>query len=108
MGLFGKKPKKKKGMGDLYKRIDKKPLKYVTERDLETYVESVIGRTGMVNIYQDEIAIYCDGKEVFRAKLDDSEIGELMSLEGLLVKGVDLHSGKLRNIVAYYKYYRKV
>ncbi len=106
MGLFSRKQKKE--LGDLYKRIDKKPLRYVTERDLETYVETVIGRTGMLNIYQDEISIYCDAKEVFRAALAESEIGELMSLEGVTIKGPDLHTGELRSVVAYYKYYRKV
>ncbi len=107
MGLFSRRPKRK-DVGDLYKRIDKKLLRYVTERDLETYVESVLGKSGMLNIYDDEIAIYCDGREVFRSKLAESEVGELMSLEGVTVKGPDLHTGELRSVVAYYKYYRKV
>lgn len=108
MGLFSGR-KKKKGIGDLYQRIDKKPLRYVTERDMETYVETVIGRSGRINIYQNEIiTIDCDGKEIFRAELTEAEVGELMSLEGATIKGKDLNSGKLRSIVAYYKYYRKV
>ena len=107
MGLFSRK-KKKKEAGDLYQRIDKKLLRYVTERDLDTYVESVIGKSGMLNVYGDEIAVYCDGKEVFRSRLADSEVGELMSLEGAVIKGPDIQTGKLRSIVAYYKYYRKV
>ncbi len=101
--------KKKKEFGELYQRLDKKPLRYVTERDPQTYVESVIGRTGRINIYQGEIiTVDCDGKEVFRGRLDEVQVGELMSLEGAVIKGKDLNSGKLRSIVAYYKYYRKV
>ena len=82
------KEEKKKEVGDLYQRIDKKLLRYVTERDLDTYVESVIGKSGMLNVYGDEIAVYCDGKEVFRSRLADSEVGELMSLEGPSSKGL--------------------
>lgn len=101
--------KKKKEYGDLYQRIDKKPLRYVTERDPQTYVESVIGRTGRINIYQNEIiTVDCDGKEVFRGALADTQVGELLSLEGAVIKGTDLNTGTLRSIVAYYKYYRKV
>ena len=107
MGLFSGR-KKRKDVGDLYQRIDKKLLRYVTERDLETYTETKLGQTGMLNIYGDEIAVYCEGKEVFRAPLAESEVGELMSLEGVLIKGPDVHTGKLRSLVAYYKYYRKV
>ena len=106
--MFSLFKKKKADHKELYRRIDKKPLKYVTERDLETSVESVIGKEGRINIYGDEIAIYCDGTEVFRCKLDDADVGELMSMEGAVLKGVDLKTGKLRSLVAYYKYYRKV
>lgn len=100
--------KKKRGSGDLYRRIDKKLLKYVTERDSETYVERVIGKDGMLNVYDDEIAVWSGGKEVFRGKLEGADIGELMSLEGVTIKAEDVKSGKMRQIVAYYKYYRKV
>lgn len=105
MGLFSKRSKK---LGDLYQRIDKRRLQYVTERDLDTYVETVLGKTGVLNIYGDEIAVYCDEKEVFRAKLADSDVGELMNLSGVLIKGSDQHTGRVRSIVAYYQYYRKV
>ena len=100
--------KKKKDNKELYRRIDKKPLKYVTERDLETYVESVIGKDGRINIYDDEISVYCNGAEAFRCKLEGADVGELMSMEGAVIKGIDLKTGKMRSIVAYYKYYRKV
>ena len=106
--MFSFLKKKKADDRELYRRIDKKPLKYVTERDLETYVESVIGKEGRINIYNDEIAIYCNGTEIFRCKLDGADIGELMSMEGAVLKGVDIKTGKTRSIVAYYKYYRKV
>ena len=74
--MFSFLKKKKADNRELYRRIDKKPLKYVTERDLETYVESVIGKEGRINIYDDEIAIQCNGTEVFRCKLDGADIGE--------------------------------
>ena len=47
-------------------------------------------------------------RQVFRCKLDGADIGELMSMEGAVLKGVDIKTGKTRSIVAYYKYYRKV
>ena len=53
--MFSFLKKKKADNRELYRRIDKKPLKYVTERDLETYVESVIGKEGRINIYDRHI-----------------------------------------------------
>lgn len=106
--MFSLHRKKKKGTGDLYRRIDKKPLRYVTERDSATYVESVIGRDCRLNIYDDAITIWGDGKELFRGLLEGADIGELMSLDGVLISADDASTGKRRHIVAYYKYYRNV
>ena len=106
--MFSLRKKKKDGVGDLYQRIDKKLLRYVTERDPDTYVESVIGRDGRLNVYDDVITVWSDGHEIFRGLLEGAEIGELMSLEGVSIKAVDAHTGKRRSIVAYYQYYRKV
>ncbi len=106
--MFSLRRKKKDGIGDLYQRIDKKLLRYVTERDPETYVESVIGRDSRLNVYDDVITVWSDGKEIFRGLLEGADIGELMSLEGVSINAVDASTGKRRSIVAYYKYYRKV
>ncbi len=107
--LFRRK-KKQERLGDLYQRIDKKLLRYVTERDPETYVESVIGRDSRLGVYPNEgvVTVWSDGKEIFRGLLEGSEIGELMSLEGVSIKAIDPATGKQRSIVAYYKYYRKI
>lgn len=106
--MFSLRRKKKDDIGNLYQRIDKKLLRYVTERDPETYVEAVIGRDSRLNVYDDVITVWSDGKEIFRGLLEGADIGELMSLEGVSISAVDALTGKRRSIVAYYKYYRKV
>lgn len=104
MGLFRRKEEKR--YLDLLERLDGRPIKYCTERDVVTSVESVLGKQGAINVVDSELVIVCDAKEVFRCDIQTMRAGELLSLAGVTVTGFDSVLGKERTIVAYYQYYR--
>ena len=93
------------------KRISQKKIRYVSERivDAKTgeVVDTIIGRDGIFNInINNELSIYCGIKEVFKAHVPDLTAYEFLSLEGVILESLDLVTGKYRQIIAYYKYYR--
>ena len=97
-----------KAMLKLLSRINCKSIEYVTERDIETYEETVLGRNGAINVMKDTLAIFCDGTEVFRCYVTtDMTAGELLSLNGVCINAFDELTQRNRSIIAYYKYYRK-
>ena len=69
---------------------------------LQGFTHDLGEKTGDIGITVSHLV--ADVVEVF----DGADIGELMSMEGAVLKGVDIKTGKTRSIVAYYKYYRKV
>ena len=48
------------------------------------------------------------GHEEFRAPLDSVTLGELMSGDGVVVRGTDGIQNRERTLVMYFKYYRNV
>ncbi len=103
------KPSDTSGGDPLLQKIDGKELAYVTERirdDSGTVTERVLGKIGRINARPDIITVVCNGTPVFACDTFTAEYGELMSLAGVIIKGVDRDSGKERTVVAYYQYYR--
>ena len=99
--MFGK--KKTAGMDiKSLRALDKKPVKYVTERDSETFREIKLGAEGAINVGDTEFTIVCGGVNVIRCALNDVRAAELMNKSGLTVKGNDLDSGRQKSIIAYY------
>ena len=93
-------------------RISNKRIKYVSERitDENTgeVVDTIIGKNGFFNINKNnEISVYCNGEELFRAFVPDLKAYEFLSLEGVVMESLDLVSNKQRQVIAYYKYYRE-
>ena len=86
--------------------MDKRSIRYCTERDRETGEEIVLGKQGGINVVDGEIVILCGAKEVFRCDADAAKAGELMSLAGVTVAGFDPKAGRVRSVVAYYQYHR--
>lgn len=81
-------------------------IKYVTEKRDD--VDEVIGRNGGLNIRDDEFIVYASSNVVFRCKIDELQIWELLSRDGVVLTGPDLENGgKERTVIAYYVYYRK-
>lgn len=100
--LFGKK-KKPAGMNmKQLKELDKRPLKYVTERDGETMRELRLGTEGALNIIDDCLSVVCTGVTVFRCRLDNVSAAELMNLSGITLKGYDEDRKCDRSVIAYY------
>ena len=110
MGLFGKKkndPNSKKFRWEMARSVEGQHIKYVTEKK-DGEVDEVIGRNGGLNIRDDEFIVYASAKVLFRCKVDDLQIWELLSKDGVVLTGPDIESGgKERTVVAYYVYYSK-
>ena len=94
-------------------RIKNKRIRYVSERiaDEKTgeIVDTILGKEGFFNINKNnELEIYLSGvgKTLFRAYIPDLKAYEFLSLEGVVMESLDLVSGKHRQVIAYYKYYR--
>ena len=110
MGLFGKKkndPNSKKFRWEMARSVEGQHIKYVTEKK-DGEVDEVIGRNGGLNIRDDEFIVDASAKVLFRCKVDELQIWELLSKDGVVLTGPDIESGgKERTVVAYYVYYRK-
>ena len=115
MGLFKKvianltKPKNpdsRKFRREMAFKVAGQHIKYVTEKKDD--VEEVVGRSGGLNIRDEEFIVYASSDVVFRCRLDDLQIWELLSRDGVVLTGPDLeHGGAVRTVVAHYVYYRK-
>lgn len=102
MGLFSKSKKSDTMPTSAIKRLDRKELRYVAMRDPETYKEIRLGTVGAINIIDNEIQLVCGGITVFACALPQVKIGELMSLDGITLKGFDRISGEERSVTAFY------
>ena len=86
--------------------VNGKHIRYVTEKIDD--VDEVIGRSGGLNIRDDEMILYASADVVFRCKLDELQIWELLSKDGVVLTGPDIENGgRVRTVIAYYVYYRK-
>ena len=86
-------------------KVSGKHIKYVTERIDDN--DNVIGREGSLCLRNGELLVFASADILFRAKAEELQISELMSLDGVILTGPDLeHEGKVRTISAYYLYYR--
>ena len=101
-GLFGN--RNKSGGMDIksLRALDRKAVKYVTERDGETFRELKVGDEGAINISDSELTVVCGGVNAIRCALSEVNAAELMNKSGLTIKGTDLDSGKPRSVIAYY------
>ena len=111
MGLFDrfkakKDPNSKQFRREMALSIHGRHIRYVTEKKND--VDEVIGRNGGLNIRDDEFIVYASANVVFRCKIDELQIWELLSRDGVVLTGPDLENGgKERTVIAYYVYYRK-
>ncbi len=100
-----KNPESKRYRMDMAKRICGHHVKYVTERKDD--VEEVIGRSGGLNIRDDELLVFASADVLMRCKIADMQAAELLSHDGVVITAPDLeHGGTVRTIIVYYVYYR--
>ncbi len=101
-----KNPDSKQFRWDMARSVSGQHIRYVTEK--KDNVDEVIGRSGGINIRDDELLLYASADVLFRAKIEELQIWELLSKDGVVLTGPDLeHGGKVRTVIAYYVYYRK-
>lgn len=101
-----KNPDSKQYRWEMARRVEGQHIKYVTEK--RDGVDEVIGRNGGLNIRNDEFIVYASADVLFRCRVDDLKIWELLSKDGVVITGPDLeHGGVERTIIAFYVYYRK-
>ena len=114
MGLFktiieratkSKNPDSKRFKWDMAKQICGHHVKYVTEEINGTH--EVIGRSGGLNIKDDELLVFASADVLMRCKIEQMQASELLSKDGVVITAPDLeHGGKERTIIVYYVYYR--
>ncbi len=80
-------------------------IKYVTER--ENDIDKVIGRSGGINIRDDELIVHASSEIVFRARIPELQTSELMSRDGVVFTGLDLTTGRERSIIVHFVDYFK-
>lgn len=100
--LFGKK-NRSSGMDiKALRALDKKAVKYVTERDSETMRELKTGGEGAINVSDTEFTVVCGGVNAIRCSITEVNAAELMNKSGLTIKGKDLDTGRQKSVIAYY------
>ena len=107
MGLFkkifekatkSKNPDSKRFKWDMARQICGHHVKYVTE---------VIGRSGALNIKEDELLVFASADVLMRCKIEEMQAWELQSHDGVVITAPDLeHDGKERTVIVHYVYYR--
>lgn len=81
-------------------------IKYVTERRDEN--DDVIGRGGSLALHGEDFIVDSSGERIFMCNVRDLEASNLMSGDGVVIKGPDsLQGGKTRTITVHFVYYRK-
>lgn len=100
-----KNPESKRFRYDMAKQICGHHVKYVTEKKGE--VDEVIGRSGALNIRDDELLVFASNEILMRCRIEEMQAWELLSKDGVVITAPDLeHDGIERTIVVYYVYYR--
>ncbi len=81
-------------------------IRYVTERHEDN--EDVIGRGGNLSVRDDELLVFSSGEILLRAKIDELDISELMSGDGVILSAPNIEEGgRVRTMTAHYVYHRK-
>ncbi len=100
--FFSKKKQDSNISKNTAKAIHGRHIEYAVLRNPADYSETVVGRNGYISIINNEVIVHCEGKDLYRKKLSEARVWELMSLNGA---AFELDDGN--TIVAYYSYYRK-
>ena len=90
MGIFSKKsknPDSKRFKWDMAERICGHHVKYVTEK--KDGVDEVIGRSGGLNIKDDELLVFASSEVLMRCKIEEMQAWELLSKDGVVITALD-------------------
>ena len=88
------------------KSLHGQAVKYVTEnRDGN---EDVVGRGGALCLHGEDFIVDSSGERLFSCNVRDLEASNLMSGDGVVIKGPDSQNGGIfRTITVHFVYYRK-
>ena len=102
---ISKNPDSKRFKWEMSRRICGHHVKYVTEN--KNGVDEVIGRSGGLNIKDDELLVFASADVLMRCKIEQMQAWELLSKDGVVITAPDLeHGGIERTVIVYYVYYR--
>ena len=88
------------------KRLHGQVIRYVTERRNDN--DDVIGRGGALCLHGEEFIVDSSGDRLFVTDVRDLEACDLLSGDGVVIKGPDkLSGGAVRTITVHFVYYRK-
>jgi len=100
-----KDPNSKRFKWDMARQICGHHVKSVTEEIDGTH--EVIGRSGGLNIKDDELLVFASADVLMRCKIEEMQAWELLSKDGVVITAPDLeHGGKVRTVIVHYVYYR--
>ncbi len=100
-----KNPDSKRYKWDMARQMCGHHIRYVTEK--RDGVDEVIGRSGGLNIRDDELLVFASADVLMRCKIEEMQAWELLSKDGVVITAPDLeHGGVERTIIVYYVYYR--
>ena len=108
MGLFSRKKEQNEQTAMLAK-MHGRSIRYAAKRFVNENgnpQERVLGKNGAINTVENRLVIMCDGKDVFRCDAETVSVSELMSLNGVVIQGVNTETGKQETVVAYFTGYR--
>ena len=92
---------------EMAKRLDRKFIKYVTERE-EDGSETILGKEGCIYTCGELLRVVSTSGKVFEGRIVDLLMSELMSGDGVIIQGPNsLENGKFRSIIVHFVYYRK-
>jgi hypothetical protein len=82
-------------------------IRYVTERNNDN--DDVVGKGGSLAIHGDKFIVSCTNVDrLFMCEIKDLEASDLMSGDGVIIKGPNLYNeGKMRTVTVHFVYYRK-
>ena len=107
MAWFRKKPDE--GYRQVLKKLDGRQVKYITRRIINesgSPEELILGKEGRIAALETDISVLVGVEEVYRAPIMDTQCSELLSGDGVIVKGKNRITGQTDTLVAYYKYHR--
>lgn len=93
----------------LLQKIDGRQIQYATRRQPDENgnpSEVVLGKGGRIWLHGDTVMVSSRTEDLFSCSMDRVEAGELMSGDGLVLKGHNACTGKEETVVAYYLYFR--
>lgn len=93
----------------LLQKIDGREIQYATRREPDEHgnpSETVLGKGGRIWLHEDEVRISSATADLFACSMAEVEAGELMSGDGLVLKGLNIRTGQVETVVAYYLYFR--